>query len=916
MPTLREKFEASAAGRLVLPPGRRPDEDLPRFRNYLKVESHRLKLLHRSGGGGGEVAAGRAQMLDVLLRHAAEGFLVSLRGALRPEPLALVALGGYGRSELCPHSDLDLMFLHAGRGEPGPLVKSLMERMVPFLWDAGLKPGVVVRNLADCVREANADLQSKTALIEARALAGDATLFAQLRILVEDRCVKGHEDEYLTARLADQQQRHARHGNSPFLLEPDVKNGCGGLRDLQHLLWMAWFKHRTRTLADLEQRGLVTAAERRQLEQAYDFLLRTRTELHFQQARASDVLTKALQPAVALALGWHDRSPARRIEGFFGEYYRHARAIYLLTRTLERRLALRPAGLLPRLRRRLLPGSRPETVDGLVFADGQIAAAHARIFREQPRRLMRAFLHAQQRNLPFHPDLEALIRRDLALVDRPFLEDAGVHATFLEILGRRGAVAPALRAMHDLGLLGKFLPPFGALTCRVQHEFFHRYTADEHTLVCLEKLDAVWNNPAAFPRAHELFRQLERPHILYLALLLHDTGKSRPGQPHAEAGAGIAERTARRLGLPPPAVQLLGAVVRHHLLMAHISQRRDLDDPDVIRAFARQLGGAEALAHLTLHTLCDTLGTSESLWNDFKDMLLWTLHQRALPVLTGEAEFVEREETRRRRLEAAVRRALPRTFAEDEIAAHFAHLPARYFAIHSAREITADLMLAHRFMWLQLREGDAGPDDLAALRPVIAWHGLRDRGYAEARLCTWNRPGLFARIAGALGASGMNILGARLFSRSDGVILDTLLVQDAATGRVPAVEAREQFENLLVRSLQGEKVDFEALIRRRRLPPLYQATPGEAVPTLIRLNNDESADATVVDLETEDRVGLLYALATAFAALGLDIRLAKITTEKGGAFDTFYVTDAEGGKITHTGRLREIERRLRAVLAR
>lgn len=913
MPTLQEKFEASAARRLALPAGRLPGDELPRFRNFLKVESHRLKLLHRAGGGGVEVAAGRALMLDVLLRHAAEAFLASLRGTLRPEALALVAVGGYGRGELCPHSDADLMFLHAGRGQPGPLVRGLMERMVPFLWDIGLKPGNVVRNLADCVREANADLQSKTALIEARPIAGDATLFAQLRILVEDRCVKGHEDEYIAARLADQQERHARHGNSPFMLEPNVKNGCGGLRDFQHLLWMAFFKHRTRTLADLEQRGLVSAAERRQLGQAYDFLLRTRTELHFQQARASDVLTKALQPAVAHALGWTDRSPARRIEGFFGEYYRHARNIYLLTHTLERRLALRPPGLLPRLGRRLLPGRRPETVDGLVFADGQISAGGARVFREQPRRLLRAFLHAQQRNLAFHPDLEALIRRDLALVDRTFLADPGVHATFLEILGRRGAVAPTLRVMHNLGLLGKFLPAFGALTCRVQHEFFHRYTADEHTLVCLEKLDAVWNGPAAFPRAHEVFRQLERPHLLYLALLLHDTGKARPGGDHAAAGAGIAERTGRRLGLPPPAVHLLATVVRHHLLMAHVSQRRDLDDPDVVQAFARQIGNAETLAVLTLHTICDTLGTSETLWNDFKDTLLWTLHQRALPVLTGGTEFLEREETRLRKLEATVRRMLPRTFAEDEIAAHFQNLPRRYFAVHGAREIVADLTLAHRFMWLQLREAD----DAAALRPVIAWHGLRDRGYGEVRLCTWNRPGVFARIAGALAATGLNILGARLFSRADGLILDTLLVNDAATGRVPSTEAREQFEGLLIEALRQDEFDLDALIRRRRrVTPLYQAPPGEPVPTLIRINNDEAATATVIDLETEDRVGLLYALATAFAELGVDIRLAKITTGKGGAFDTFYVTDGDGEKITQPARLRELERRLRAALVK
>jgi [protein-PII] uridylyltransferase len=906
MPTLREKFEASALRRLTLPEGRLPGEELGRFRNFLKVESHRLKLLHRAGGGGREVAAGRALMMDVLLARAAEGFLAHVRRGARAEPLALVAVGGYGRGELNPHSDLDVMFLHAGAARPGPVVTAFMDLMVPFLWDLGLKAGTVVRSLDDCVRQANADLQSKTALIEARLITGDATLFAQLGCVLEDRCVKGHEDAYLAARLADQRARQAKHGNSPLLLEPNLKNGCGGLRDLQSLLWMSWFKHRTRTLADLERNGQVTDGERRQLEAAYDFLLRARTELHYQEDRAADVLTRAVQPAVAQQLGYTDRAPARRLERFMGDYYRHARTIYLLTRTLERRLALKPAGLLPRLGRRLLRGGT-ETVDGLRVAAGELAPAHARIFREQPRRMMRAFLHAQQRGLPFSPELEQLLRRDVALVDRAFLADAHVHATFLEILGRRGAVSPVLRAMHELGFLGKYLPAFGALTCRVQHEFYHRYTADEHTLVCLGQLDAVWNQPDRHRRYHELLRQLERPHLLSLALLLHDAGKALDTGDHAEAGARLAERTGRRLGLTPGTVHTLATVVRHHLLMARVSQRRDLDDPVVVRQFAQQVGNAETLDLLTLHTLCDTLGTSESLWNDFKDTLLWTLRQRTLPVVTGGTEFIEREEVRRRKLETEVRRLLPRTFVEDEVAAHFEGLPRRYFEIHGAREIASDLALAHRFMWLQLGEGE----EAEALRPVVAWHGERDRGYAELRVCTWNRRGLFAHIAGALAAAGLNILSARLFSRADGIILDTLYVNDAATGRVPSREARERFEECLVESfLKGRPLP------QGRRPAPYPAPAGESLPTLVRVDHEASAVATVIDVETEDRVGLLHALATAFNALGLDIVLAKITTEKGGAFDTFYVTDAGGGKITDPARLREIEQRLRAVLAK
>ena len=309
-------------------------------------------------------------------------------------------------------------------------------------------------------------------------------------------------------RLEDQAARRAKFGNSACMQEPNIKNGCGGLRDFQNLLWMAFFKYRTRSLKDLQAHELISESERKQLEAAYDFLLRVRTEMHYHVNRAMDVLSKNLQPAVAHNLGYRDRSPSKRIEQFMRDVYTHSRNIFLITRTLEQRLALAAAAAAGGSRCRSLSGLLPggasrvsEPVDGFKFIDGEIHAASNRVFRDQPRRLMRVFLYAQQRGLRLHPDLAQLIRNQLALVDRAFLADEHVRETFLTILNQRGNVAPILRAMHEVDLLGKYLPEFGKLTCLVQHEFYHQYTADEHTLVCLEQLDRIWEAKDAAVRS-------------------------------------------------------------------------------------------------------------------------------------------------------------------------------------------------------------------------------------------------------------------------------------------------------------------------------------------------------------------------------------------------------------------------------
>ena len=919
MDDLIKKIQADAEVRLTLSPELDAAEDLARCKAFLKIETQRLKMQHRAGAEGLPICTARAAILDALLQHLWERAKAGLTPQAKKEfpPLALVAIGGYGRAELNPHSDIDFMFLHDGQiaaGRPLPYLSKMIDGVLYPLWDMGLKVGHSVRELEDCVKVANTDMQSKTSLIEARLIAGDKKMFDRLQKIVVAKCVEGFEEKYIEARVEDQATRRTKHGNSAFMQEPNIKNGCGGLRDFQNLLWMSFFKHRTRSLRELEQREFVSRDERTQLEAAYDFLLRVRTELHYHANRAVDVLGKNLQPAVAHNLGYSERSPSKRIEKFMRDLYTHTRNIYLITRTLEQRLALFTPTQSKLSLRAWLPKRRgqPEIVDGFKFINGEIHAASNRIFRDSPRRLMRVFLYAQQRHLQLHPDLAQLIRNQVSLVDREFQNDEHVRDTFLTIIRRRGSVAPILRAMHEVNLLGRYIPEFGKLTCLVQHEFYHQYAADEHTLVCLEQLDKIWESTEPpYKNYAPILQKLEKPGILYLALLLHDVGKAeehKKGE-HAGASAHMAIRAAKRLHLDENVTQTLLILIENHLLMASVSQRRDMDDTSVIRNFSRQVQTAENLNLLTLLTFADSQGTSDKLWNGFKDSLLWQLHARALTLLTGGTEFVRATVQQREELLKEVREIAAKPISNDELQAHFTSLPPRYFEIHTASEIADDLELAHRFMHRLIRENDR------ALSPVTAWLNEPDRGYNTVKICTWDRAGLFGKIAGSLSAAGLNILGAQIFTRADGVALDTFYVNDARTGNLAEPDQHEKFAKLLDQILNNETVDLPALIARQ-IPnrTTYQAYAGEHMATEIQFDNNASDTRTLIEVEVEDRLGLLYAISRTFADLALDISGARIVTERGAAIDSFYVCELDGRKVTAPERLAAIEARLREAI--
>ena len=904
-----------AQQRLVPKPGATPAQVLNLYRRFLKVEEHRLRLWHRAGADGRTIARGRAQLMDVVLQHLFRSADTAYRqqhpGAATP--LALIATGGYGRTELCPHSDIDIMFLHdspARGGKNHPHLEAVVEKVLYMLWDLGLKVGHSTRTIREAVQHANADMQSKTALIESRLIVGDEKLYDRFRRQLIAKCVRGHEDGYISERMADQRDRHQKFGDSVHMQEPIGKSGCGGLRDFQNLIWMAFFKYGVTTLGELRERGFLEASEQRELERAYDFLLRVRIAMHYLTNRGCDVINLSLQAKLADDFGYRQHDRLRRIEAFMREYYVHSRAIFFLTSALTERLALSPTRTSGLGRRR----RKVEEFDGFTLADGRLSAATPTVFKQDPLRLLRAFALAQQREADLSPELRSQIRQNLNLVNRAFQHSRAARDTFLGILQHKGQVARILRLMHETEILGKYLPEFGRLTCLVQHEFFHRYTTDEHTLQVVEHLDRIIDATTP-PHANyrRMFQQLERPHVLYLAILLHDTGKADNVPHHVEASMDAARKVARRLRLEADEAALLLFLVLDHLKLAMLSQRRDIDDEATIAAAARIVKNGANLDLLHLFTFVDSVGTGAKMWSDWKEALLWELYNRTKQELTGTERAKHILARRIEQLYGEVSRKLSKQLALEEIYSHFELMPASYYINTSAEETSRHLLLIHQF--LERQAAVEQPED--ALAAVVQWQAFPAQSHSRLTICTWDRLGLFSRICGALSSTELNILSAHIYTRGDQVVLDMFDVCDKHLEAVTDEHSIKAAETMLERTLTNrEAIHFTELLARMRAVRRDQPQISEVhIPTVIEFDNEISKNRTVIEIQTENRLGLLYAITQTLADLGLDISFAKIFTEKGAAIDSFYVQDQQGRQITDPDRLETIKTKLESAIA-
>ena len=917
MPKHLDKVLAHAERQLAPAGDARPTDFLPLYKKFLRIEDHRLRLKHQAGGGGLELCQRRKDLVDVLLRHvfsAAERF--SGKGsAVAPTPFTLLALGGYGRGELNPFSDVDVMFLHNGNTKhPSPYMRQVIEQVLYLLWDIGFKVGHSTRSVKEAIDQANADMLSKTAMLEARYLAGDREVERIFRERFRAKCVRSYERQYAEMRMEDQAARHAKFGNSVYMQEPQVKMGCGGLRDFQNLLWMTYFQEGALTTNQLVGKDWLSKGDQRRIEAAHDFLLRVRTELHYSNGRATDVLHLAYQDQVAQRLHYPLKGNAPLSEALMKDYYAHTRNIFRVTERITEQFASGHSSggtrsffsFLPSARARAATKEKEEDLGEFISRGGQLFARRSDLLKRNPLAMMQAFETAQLHELDLSPELEDALSRNPELITRVFNYATAPREIFKRILSRKGRAARSLRMMHRVDFLGRYLPEFGPLTCLVQHEFFHRYTADEHTLVCIEKLDALstTEEPSLLPY-RELFNKLEDPMVLYLALLLHDTGKGIGARPHSEASALFAQRAAARLQLAPEQRRSLILLVDHHLTLSTIAQQRNLGDPETAVEFAGLIRDQRNLDALMLLTLADGQGTSAEKWSDWKESLVWQLYHATSQYLTDQAVFFEQRKIEREKLQDKITSKLSPDFAE-EIEAHFDAMPDNYFRASGVDEIAAHVLLFRAFLQNLYQRNEP------ALLPAVKWEAFPRLGHSTASFCAWDGQRLLANLAGSFSVVPLNILSADIYTRGDNVVLDVFRVCDL---RARAVTDENDFalvEATLRQALVDPAFDFRPLLQQARLRIGNQKRASIAFPTSITTDNRAHPNYTLIHIQTPDRIGLLYDLMSALADEQISIALSRISTEKGAAIDTFYVVDRRSrGKLQESARIDALQSSLR-----
>lgn len=891
---------------------KKPRDLLDIYRKFLKIEEHRLKLSHSRGAGGREFAERRSNLMSLVLQHVWRGAFENARRAHLEKipPITLVAVGGFGRGELNPFSDIDLLFLYQKGSESSALVKDTIEEVLYMLWDVGFDVGHATRTEDEVIEQVKEDFQTRTAMLEARYLAGDKSLWDHFQTTLEKRCVSDRVDPYVEWRLNDQRERHKKNEATPFVQEPNVKGGCGGLRDYQSLIWLARVKRGLRSTQDLVDAKMITPGEKKSMDQAYDFILRVRTELHYQQKRKGDILTLLLQGKIANKFNYPQKTILRRIEALMRDYYQHAHIMYQLTNRLSERIAGKTSARKSPLWN-IVPDSlrRRKNMDGFVIEDGLIEASDSAIFTEDRQRLIRVFVHAQNYDCDLGPEIRFKLRRRLKMINRAFVYQASTCEMIIGILSKKGKVGRILRMMHEVGILGRIFPEFEPLTCLVQHEFFHRYTADEHTLVCLEMLDRVIDakEPPFLPYK-PIMEQVDKTYLLYLAMLLHDTGKSEGGRAHAEQSALNAMKVSRRFKFKGADLSTLTFLTDHHMTMSDVARTKNLDENETILDFARIVQNQSRLDMLMLITLADGMGTGgDRKWLDWRETLLWRLYHLTKQAIAGEEEFVKELKKSIFEIQERVKESVRKKIYEEEVDAHFLNLPNRYFTTLREPLIIHHLELIHEF-FAKLS------DPQFALSPVVGWIDRPDQSHTEVTVVTWDREKVFSKIAGVLALSGFSILSAEIFTRADNIVVDTFRISNELSQAVTHPRDQKKMRDSMERVFSDPEFDLSAQLLSKTSAPKV-SMEGIEFPTKITFDTRSSMSSTLLHITTADRPGLLYRIASTLSDCKANVVFARITTEKGAAMDSFYLTDQEGQKIIDPVWLDHLLHELRQTLS-
>ncbi|MFN0107652.1 MAG: [protein-PII] uridylyltransferase [Blastocatellia bacterium] len=847
------------------------------LKKFLKSETQRLQLRHRFGISGSQIVAARSLVVDLLIqRIAQQAAAEKLGGKDEAANFAIIALGGYGRRELSPQSDIDVMFLYKGRRDADHAAK-LSEAMLYSLWDVGFNVGHSVRSMAECLSAAKEDIVSRNSMIEARLLWGCKELFEELTERLDDEIFSKKKRELLNELSAERLSRYGKFGDAACSQEPNVKETAGGLRDLHELFWVSRVTHGATTVSQLVECGAMAERDGKAINAAYDFLLRVRNEIHFLTNRKSDLLSLDLQQQIARNLRYEDTKQQQASELFMRDYYLHARRLHRLTESYLQRATQKQE------KKSWFSRARSFAAEGgFVMRDGELDLAE-RDGKLSGQRLMLAFGYAQATSARLSSQLQEVLQDSLSNVNKTFRSAPEARESFLKMLRVKGRVAIGLRLMHDLEFLGKYLPEIARVTCMPQHDLYHRFTVDEHTLRTIEALDELANSRSkAEERYRGVYDQINDLAVLHLGLLMHDIGKGLGGG-HTEKGVTIAKGLCARLQIEEKMAEQVVFLVQQHLTMSHIAQRRDLSDEKVIQDFAAQMGTIENLNLLCMLTYGDIHGVGPGMWNEWKDALIWELYQKARIALTPEAEADIATEPLRLR----IARMLGSEVDSDEVRRHFKLLPDDYARVIPAQTVIEHIRLASTLNSRVVKTG---------------WRVNLQSRCTDLHLAARNRRGLFAAVAGTLTAQGVNILSVHLNTRADGVAVDTFKVRDAVGEPINDPARWEQIDLALKRAISGEADVAVAVDKRLRAQTSSRFSSRrktqKTTPTRFSWDNYSSNKSTILEVMTADQLGLAYKIASTLAALDLDIVFAKVATEKNLALDIFYVTNAAGEKLT------------------
>ena len=810
------------------------------------------------------------------------------------ERIAVIAVGGYGRGEMAPFSDVDLLFLTPYKITAWS--ESVIESMLYMLWDIKLKVGHASRTIKDCIRLGTEDFTIRTALLEHRFLAGHRPLAKDLDKKLRTELFSGTGRDFVEAKLEEREKRHEKQGQR-YMVEPNVKEGKGGLRDLQSLFWIAKYIHSVSNAADLVKLGVFQPEEFALFTEAEDFLWAVRSHLHLISGRPTEQLTFDTQVEVAERMGYEDRAGRRGVEIFMQDYFRHATSVGDLTRIFLTKLEaahVKSEPLLERMFRR-----KRKVKDGYVVINNRLGIAKPDTFLKDKLNLLRLFEEALRTGMLIHPDAMRLITANLHLIDNALRETPEAQRIFLDLLLKHGNPERALRRMNELGLLTAFLPEFEPIIAMMQFNMYHSYTVDEHIIQCIANLAQIEKGELveALPVASGILKEGVNRKVIYVALLLHDIGKGRP-EDHSILGAQIARKVAPRLGLNKAESETVEWLVRYHLLMSDMAQKRDIADPRTVRDFAKLVQTVKRLDLLTVLTVCDIRGVGPDTWNNWKAVLIRALYRQTRKALETGMEDLNRE-NRGTEAKKTLRKALPdwtKAALKVETARH-------YDPYWQGLHVTAHVDFAE--MLGEMKTSD-DPGQI-----LIRLHPDEDRDATRACFVMADHPGIFSRLAGALALVGANVVDARSYTTKDGYVTDAFWIQDGDGAPYEAARL-PRLARMIRRTLQGEVVARDALKSRDKIAKRERAFK---VPTHITFDNDGSEIYTIIEVDTRDRPGLLYDLARTLASANVYIANAVIATFGEQVVDVFYVKDMFGLKYYSASKQKSLEAKLRTAIS-